>query len=310
MLAGYISAQTAPQPLQVSRQYGITSNTEVFDNRSVQRQCSVFGFMVTGHGSGSWSVQLEYADTAITGPWTAFSTGVVSNTSTVLVGGGYGYHQWMRLNTTIGSTIATLSCAKDFYVPTAGSGGSGGGTVSLLTGSANINPGTVQDGDMTTLGSTIPVSGAAVGDTVQVYTSTPLPSGMGLFGDVTSANTVTVRFLSLFGAPYSPGSILFGAAVLHYNPSGGGSAVQLTGTATFNPGTIQDGTLPTLSTTATVTGAAIGDLVYISTNGTMPAGIRVFGNVTSANTVTLRLLDMSGSVYSPGSITFNVTVWH
>lgn len=266
--------------------------------------------MVTANGGGSWSVQLEYADTAVTGPWTAFSTGTVNSASSTMVGGGYGYHPWVRLNTTVGSTIATLSCAKDFYMPTAGSGGSGGGSVSLLTGSLIINPGTIQDGDMANLGATIPVTGAAIGDTVQVYTSTPLPSGIGLFGDVTSANTVTVRLLSLYGYPYSPGSLLFGAAVLHFNPGGGGTAVQLTGSATFNPGSIQDGTFPTLGTTATVTGASIGDLVYISTDGVLPSGVRVFGDVTSANTVTLRLLDMSGAVYSPGSTVFNIVVWH
>lgn len=308
LLAGPLSAQTAPQPLQVSRQFGVTSKSEVFDNRSINRQCNAFGYLVTGNGGGLWSVQLEYADISANGPWTPFPTGAVTGLSTTLVGGGYGFHQWVRLNTTSGSTIATLSCSRDYFLPPGeGGSGPGTGTVSLFTGSASINPGIIQDGVLQTAPTTIPITGATLGDFVQVYTA--LPSGIEIFGDVTSTNTVTVRLLNLSGSTYAPGSIVIGAMVLHVAAGGGGSVSKLAGTATFDPGTVVDGAMPIQGTTISIVGASIGDLVYVSSR-TLPSGVLIFGDVTSANTVTMRLLNASGSSYSPGVEAFPVTVIH
>lgn len=309
IFTGIAISQTAPESLLVSRQFGITSAAQVFDNRSIQRQCTAFGFLVAVY-SNTWSAQLEYSDISVNGPWTVFPTGAVSNANSVYVAGGYGYHLWVRINTTSGTTTSTLSCVKDFYMPGGNGGGSGSGTVTLLNGSASINPGSIQDGNLSTLGTSIGVSGAAIGDATQVYTNTPLPSGVRMFADVTSPNTLRVRLMNLSGATYSPGSLTVGATVIHYSPSGGGAGIPIIGFATFSPGVIQDGTMPILGTTVTVTGASIGDLTYVGTDGSLPSGIRVFGDVTSTNTVTLRMMNLSGSVYSPGMSVFNIVVWH
>lgn len=265
--------------------------------------------MVTDSEGSGWSVQLEYSDFSINGPWSVFPSGIVNSTNSVPVGGGYGYHQWVRLNTTSGGTTVTLSCVKDFFLPASGSGGGGGsGTVTLITGSATINIGVIPDGVLTNVTATISVPGAAIGDTVQVYTS--LSSGIEIFGDVTSANTVTVRLLNLRGVPFTPGSIVIGAAVLHSTAGGSGAVSKLSGVAAFASNAITDGALPVLSTTITVSGAAIGDPVSVSASTSLPQGILVFGDVTSANIVTIRMMNLTGATYSPGSNTFTSTVLH
>lgn len=92
--------------------------------------------------------------------------------------------------------------------------------------------------------------------------------------------------------------------------SGGGAVSKLTGTATFDPGSIQDTALVTLGTTVTVTGASVGDICQCYTSPVPPAGCDVLGRVTATNTVTLKFLNLSGSTQSPGSTVFNAVVLH
>lgn len=64
-------------------------------------------------------------------------------------------------------------------------------------------------------------------------------------------------------------------------------------------------TLANSSTTITVTGAAVGDLVVVSP--AMPAtGVVVSGDVTSADTVTIRAHNTTGGTIDPASATFRV----
>ena len=124
-----------PSPLGVLRVYGITSANQYIDQRPINRQANYHSFCATG--SGSWSVQMEYSDTSNAGPWTSFGTsGAVNNTSSSCVGNAIGYHNFIRLNTTVGSTSSTYTSWKDAYIPLVGSGGGGGsGTVTIFSGS-------------------------------------------------------------------------------------------------------------------------------------------------------------------------------
>lgn len=98
---------------------------------------------------------------------------------------------------------------------------------------------------------------------------------------------------------------------LYVKESGTGTATGwvaygfLTGSATWDIGSL--GTLANGSTTLTVTGAATGDLVVVSP--AMPsAGVIVSGDVTSADTVTLRAHNTTGGTIDPASTTFRVKV--
>jgi hypothetical protein len=70
-------------------------------------------------GSATWSVQLQYSNTASTGPWSNFTNvaSTVSNSTPTCVGLAYGNHSWIRLLVT-GTATTTYSAVKQFYIPT------------------------------------------------------------------------------------------------------------------------------------------------------------------------------------------------
>jgi hypothetical protein len=61
------------------------------------------------------------------------------------------------------------------------------------------------------------------------------------------------------------------------------------------------------STTVTVTGASIGDFVEVSANGIF-SGMRLWGEVSAANTVTVYLSNNTGGAVDPSSRTISVRV--
>lgn len=92
------------------------------------------------------------------------------------------------------------------------------------------------------------------------------------------------------------------------NASGRVPAAQkmLTATATLDFASTADGAVASL--TATVTGAATGDFVIVSPPGNFGAGLLAFGFVSAANTVTVRLINGSGSTVDPASATWGIAV--
>jgi len=104
------------------------------------------------------------------------------------------------------------------------------------------------------------------------------------------------------------------AAVIDYRQGGkwsvgGGASVtmHLSGTATWNPANVAGGGYT--STTLTVTGAAVGNTVTVGFSIAVPAGCLLIGAVTSANTVTVTLLNMTASAVDLGSGTLRADVW-
>jgi hypothetical protein len=106
-----------------------TSSAQVIDNRSsFTRQNNMHTFCATG--TGTWSVQLQYSDSSISGPWSNFTGGLsqVTNTSTLCIGGGYGYHEFIGFSIT-GSASVSYTGQKGILVPLTSSGGGGGGGI-------------------------------------------------------------------------------------------------------------------------------------------------------------------------------------
>ena len=84
-----------------------------------------------------------------------------------------------------------------------------------------------------------------------------------------------------------------------------GNTVSLSGSVTWDIPNLAS--LANSSTTITVTGAVVGDMVVVSP--AMPsAGVVVAGDVTSADTVTIRGHNASGGAVDPPSTTYRVKV--
>ena len=60
--------------------------------------------------------------------------------------------------------------------------------------------------------------------------------------------------------------------------------------------------------TATVSGAALGDLVIVSCTTALAAGLEVFCFVSAANTVTVRIGNATAGGITPGALVFNILV--
>lgn len=90
---------------------------------------------------------------------------------------------------------------------------------------------------------------------------------------------------------------------------GGGGAITkvLTGSATWDPGSIADG--DDLSTTLTVTGAAVGDPCFAGFTSLTTQDVFVDAHVQATNTVRVKLLNRSGSSQDFASGTAKVTVF-
>lgn len=89
----------------------------------------------------------------------------------------------------------------------------------------------------------------------------------------------------------------------------GGSKISrfLSATASWDPSSIPTGSGTT--TTLTVTGAALGDTVNVGFNQPVPGLVTLSGAVTSSDTVTVTLLNMSGAPVDLASGTLRADVW-
>lgn len=91
---------------------------------------------------------------------------------------------------------------------------------------------------------------------------------------------------------------------------GGGTAVLkiLSATATLDFPSISAQSNQDL--TVTVTGAAVGDAVFIGLPSAPLAGVVFMGYVSATNTVTVRAMNYTGSSKDPSSATYRVTVFN
>lgn len=136
-------------PLQLRRIFNITTGppTGCIDNRSSSvAQMNYHSFIATG--TGTWSVQMQYSDTACTGPWTSYgSLGLVDQATTNGIGIGQdgkdNYHLFLSFVITGSGVSLDYSGTKNFYLSTAGSGS---GVISVFGRTGNV---VAQTGDYT-----------------------------------------------------------------------------------------------------------------------------------------------------------------
>lgn len=143
--AAYAQIATDSNTLLVTNSFNITSPTQYIDNRSAQRQCSIFTYAITS-GTGNWQTQLEWSSVGPNGPWISFgSFGIVSHSSVFPIGYGYGYKPFVRINTTAGTSVANFSCENSLFIPPAGTGPSISGA--LVAGNLVIGTSASSIGD-------------------------------------------------------------------------------------------------------------------------------------------------------------------
>ena len=87
----------------------------------------------------------------------------------------------------------------------------------------------------------------------------------------------------------------------------GSDPLSLQGSATWDPASIANNT--GLSTTVTVTGAVLGDFALASFSLDLQ-GMSISACVSSANTVTVTLINVTGGAINLGSGTLRARVWH
>lgn len=83
--------------------------------------------------------------------------------------------------------------------------------------------------------------------------------------------------------------------------------LRLSGSATWDPGSVAAGAYT--STTLTVTGAAVGDVVSVGFSDPVPAGCVLSGAVTVADTVTVTLVNHAAGAVDLASGTLRADVW-
>jgi hypothetical protein len=235
-------------PVALTEFFGLTTTT-VIDNRSPTTHFNNIHLM-QATGTGTWSVQLQYSDTASTGPFTNFTdpTSVLSNTSLTSTGGAYGYHAFIRLLVT-GTATVNYSGTQNLYIPFGGQGGSG--SLQILTnGSPNISQTTLNFQATTFNGLTLTPTNPSGG--IEQFV---LSGSLGNAGLANSSITFVVPSWMTLTSPASLGS----TATLAMNT--GQTAHQVIGTGTgnvFGPMALGALDIPAaLSNTTSVNGTAI-----------------------------------------------------
>lgn len=147
-----------------------------------------------------------------------------------------------------------------------------------IVGSATYDPPSLSDGTGVT--TTVTVTGAAVGDYAEASFSNDL-QGVALSAWVSAADTVSVRFQNETA-----------------------SAI-LEDSATYDPASLNDG--DGVTTTVTVTGAALGDFAEASFSLDLQ-GITTTAWVSAADTVSVRFQNETGGTIDLGSGTLRARV--
>jgi len=122
-------------------------------------------------------------------------------------------------------------------------------------------------------------------------------SGTHAVGDVAFLNTAT------------RGSIIGWRCIVAGTPGTWESfgPAPLTGSATWDPPNLADGAAT--STTLTVTGAVVGNIVGVSHSQGIPGGMLLVGSVTAPDTVTATLVNHTGAPVDIASGTLRAMVW-
>lgn len=125
------------------------------------------------------------------------------------------------------------------------------------------------------------------------------------FDTIASINVGANQVTLTTGIPSGLGTLVAGTATLTFAAFSAESALPLTGSATFDPGSLADGAGET--TTVSVTGAALGDYARASFSNDLQ-GITVTAWVSAANTVSVRFQNETGGTIDLASGTIRAMV--
>jgi len=252
--------------------------------------------------------------------WACRSTDPVSGGVGIVVSGGsvVGIDDLIVPNYASGSGAPSLSTAPaqtiyvdtDLHVPyiatntdtfsrvalysELGSGGSGSVT-GLYSGAVDFS--SIPDGGC--VESTFTATGLSAGKTLAVSIPSTLESGLVVNAIASATDTLKLRACNFNGTAVDPASATFKVRDIE-------TLGYVYGSATIDFGAIPDGGCNT--DTITVTGAATGDNVAAGWPAALEGGLIGMMNVTSANTVTVRLCNWSGVSLDPTSATFKAAI--
>jgi hypothetical protein len=204
-----------------------------------------------------------------------------------------------------GSTQTLGSVA--FHTEAISTSESAGSEINKLTSITTQTIGSsIPDGTVLELG-TVAMPLAIPGMVVLVNTSPPLPTGVMAFGNVLATNTVELEVWNLSGASYSTGAT-FGMSIVVLSSGGVGASVnQLNGIYTVTIGSISDGLGVSVGAVG-IPGCVPANVVSVEATTVLPLGVQAIGKVIATGMVGIELWNMSGGSYTPGNVTFNVTV--
>lgn len=164
----------------------------------------------------------------------------------------------------------------------------------------------------------------ATGNTVAGFTVSSLDPSSPMISWVTNTNVPVVRFSSAEPGSTSTSSFYRGSFRRYEGTTGVRDHLRIatkdkddnvyfryiyygvSGSTSLDFGSINAGATSEL--TITVTGAAVGDTVQLAPPATLEAGLIATGFVSAANTVTVRLANITGSPIDPGSATWSAVV--
>lgn len=138
-LTAILSGQVVYDSVRVNRVYNIIGEKAIDNREETKRRMNAHTFYCAG--SGTWSCQIQYSDVSASGPWTNFgdASSLVDNNSTTPNGSGFGYHDFIRIDTTGTVTRVDYAGMLDIFF-----GGAGGRVSSVFGRTGAI---TAQSGD-------------------------------------------------------------------------------------------------------------------------------------------------------------------
>jgi hypothetical protein len=110
------SQAVPPTPVRLTSFFNLTASQSI-DNRSITTRHNNI-HLIHATGSGVWSVTLQFSDVSASGPWTNFSdpAATVTSFSPTSNGGGFGYHDYIRVFI-LGTATVAYSGTQNLYIP-------------------------------------------------------------------------------------------------------------------------------------------------------------------------------------------------
>lgn len=176
---------------------------------------------------------------------------------------------------------------------------SGGGAPPSVTGlySATLDFGAIPDGACAQL--TYSATGLATGQPLAVAPPSSLENGLTAMAFASAQDTVAIRLCNFSGAALNPASGAWAVRDM-------GTLGYPSGSSTLDFGAIPDGACA--SATFNMTGAAAGNNVAPRWPPTIESGLSGAMFVSAADTVAVRLCNLSGATVDPAAQTFGAAI--